>query len=327
MKQLCTTLLAVIAIVSTSYAQNLPLTAGSAYPLTGTLYSTNVDAFRLQGNNTYISGYDNSGTNRTGYLQFNSSGSVALAAENATNIALIGANVGIGTTNPSAKLHIIGPLDGSLSALTIGDASAGNTNVPVGASTGGYNIDFHTWRDIVPEQIGARIRAERINAFLPNSALIQSMDLTFYTSYGAMQSQLTEKMRIKSTGYVGIGTTNPDQMLTVNGTIHSKEVKVDTSIPPPDYVFEPTYKLPQLSELKTYLDANHHLPEMPSAAEMDKNGINLSEMNLKLLKKVEELTLYLIDKDKEIKDLKASQQQQIDVLKAQMQSLQKNLTR
>jgi hypothetical protein len=125
-------------------------------------------------------------------------------------------------------------------------------------------------------------------------------------------------------GNVGIGTNQPDAKLTVNGTIHSKEVKVDTSIPVPDYVFEPTYKLLKLSELKTYLDANHHLPEIPSAAKMEKNGMNLSEMNLKLLKKVEELTLYLIEKDVELKELKTSHQKQIDEIKAQLKLSSKN---
>jgi hypothetical protein len=98
---------------------------------------------------------------------------------------------------------------------------------------------------------------------------------------------------------VGIGTTNPNQKLTVNGTIYSKEVKVDLQVPGPDYVFEPTYQLPSLTEIESYIKANKHLPEVPSAKEMEANGINLSEMNMLLLKKVEELTLYVIELKKE----------------------------
>jgi hypothetical protein len=118
-------------------------------------------------------------------------------------------------------------------------------------------------------------------------------------------------------GNVGIGTTSPDQKLTVNGTIHAKSVVVDTNIPVPDYVFNNDYNLPSLTEIKTYTDKNHHLPGVPAAAELEKNGINLGEMNMMLLKKVEELTLYLIEKDKKEKE----QQKQIDL---QKQRLDKN---
>lgn len=101
-------------------------------------------------------------------------------------------------------------------------------------------------------------------------------------------------------GYLSIGTSTPDEKLTVKGKIHAEEVKVDLSVPGPDYVFNEDYKLIPLSEIQSYIKSNKHLPEVPSAKEMETNGINLSEMNMLLLKKVEELTLYLIVKDKEI---------------------------
>lgn len=96
-------------------------------------------------------------------------------------------------------------------------------------------------------------------------------------------------------GKVGIGTASPDEQLTVNGKVHTKEVRVDLNIPVPDYVFEPAYKLPALDDIKAYIDLNHHLPEISSAAQIKKEGLNLGEMNIMLLKKIEELTLYLID--------------------------------
>lgn len=97
---------------------------------------------------------------------------------------------------------------------------------------------------------------------------------------------------------IGIGTPSPDEKLTVNGTIHSTEVKVTPSVPTPDYVFEPDYKLASLEEIKAYVDKNHHLPEIPSAKEIEKKGISLGDMNMKLLKKIEELTLYLVEQQK-----------------------------
>lgn len=112
-------------------------------------------------------------------------------------------------------------------------------------------------------------------------------------------------------GNIGIGTSltvnNPNgYKLAVNGTIGAKEVKVEnTSTTWPDYVFKKDYKLMPLNELETYLDQNSHLPDVPSASEVEKNGINLGEMDAALLKKVEELTLYMIEQEKRIKALEA----------------------
>ncbi|MNT23552.1 hypothetical protein D3C72_1589730 [compost metagenome] len=104
-------------------------------------------------------------------------------------------------------------------------------------------------------------------------------------------------------GDVGIGTENPDAKLAVNGIIHSKEVKVDLNVPAPDYVFANDYKLRSLQEVENYVKQNSHLPEIPSAKEFGKNGIQLAEMNMALLKKVEELTLYIIQIEKNQKEL------------------------
>ena len=71
------------------------------------------------------------------------------------------------------------------------------------------------------------------------------------------------------------------------------------------------YKLPKLSEVKNYIETNHHLPEIPSAEEMQKEGMNVGELNTKLLQKIEELTLYLIDQQKEIEQLKQQVSTQI----------------
>jgi hypothetical protein len=120
---------------------------------------------------------------------------------------------------------------------------------------------------------------------------------------------------------IGIGTSNPDSRLSVNGTIHSKEVKVDLNITAPDYVFANDYKLRSLQEIESYVKENNHLPEIPSAKEFEKNGINISEMNMNLLKKVEELTLYLIEQNKEINALK-KENNNIEILASKLEKLQ-----
>jgi len=104
-------------------------------------------------------------------------------------------------------------------------------------------------------------------------------------------------------GNVGIGTTIPDQKLTVKGKIHAEEVIVDLNVPVADYVFKPTYKLMPLPEVEQFVKTNSHLPEIPSATEITKNGLSMGEMQNKLLQKVEELTLYAIQQDKSKKEL------------------------
>jgi hypothetical protein len=112
------------------------------------------------------------------------------------------------------------------------------------------------------------------------------------------------KMSILTNGNVGVGTVNPDSKLTVAGNIHAQEVKVTARAGEvPDYVFANDYKLKSLEEVERYIKQNSHLPEIPSAKEIEKNGLMLAEMNLSLLKKMEEMTLYMIEQNKRIKDL------------------------
>jgi hypothetical protein len=96
-------------------------------------------------------------------------------------------------------------------------------------------------------------------------------------------------------GNVGIGTTTipSGYKLAVNGKIIATEIQVETGWA--DFVFEPTYNLMPLNELNTYIQENKHLPEIPTTAEVQENGISVGEMNAKLLQKIEELTLYVIE--------------------------------
>ena len=110
-------------------------------------------------------------------------------------------------------------------------------------------------------------------------------------------------------GNIGIGTLTPRETLSVNGNIRAKQVKVE-SANWPDYVFQKDYQLPSLQEVKAYLNQNNHLPEIPSEQQIAKEGLNLGEMNKLLMKKVEELTLYLIEKDKEVKELQETVKKQ-----------------
>ncbi len=104
------------------------------------------------------------------------------------------------------------------------------------------------------------------------------------------------------TGNVGIGTIDPKgYKLAIAGTAIAESMTVKLQGSWPDYVFKHNYQKPTLSQVKAYINESGHLPEMPSEQQVASEGINLGEMNRLLVKKVEELTLYLFEKDRELK--------------------------
>ncbi len=182
-------------------------------------------------------------------------------------------NVGIGTTSPDAKLVI--------------NAVGNGTNV----------LKLGTERPWVFRQQGTGSSAHLVFKDLSGGKrfIIQAHDgnNAFYFSPSDGKSYFA--------GNMGIGKLTPTAKLHVNGTIISKEIKVE-DVNGSDFVFEPDYNLMPLTEIEAYIKANHHLPEVPSAAEMEANGIELGKMNMLLLQKIEELTLLMIQQQKQIEN-------------------------
>ncbi len=208
-----------------------------------------------------------------------------------------GGNVGIGTASPSAKLDILDvismdhvdnfPAEGSVSE---GDW---NTYIVAGTGTDGRTLRLGTSND---GYTSSEIELQNYNRWDGSKI--------FFKTASASEVSPETRMFINYNGRVGIGTTNPQSKLAVNGTITAKEVEV-TLTGWPDHVFAESYRLRPLDEVETYIKEHNHLPDMPSAAEVEEDGVGLGDMQAKLLQKVEELTLYVIELKKENEAIKA----------------------
>lgn len=204
-------------------------------------------------------------------------------------------NVGIGTTNPTNALSVTTSNNGD--EVNITNSGSGNAVIDYFTSNGGQSYIGQvngTW-----------------GGSLTNPSVFESNKNIAITP---VLNDPSMGISLLTNGNIGIGTTTPDQKLAVNGTIHSKAVLVDLT-GWSDYVFKQGYTLLSLSEVKSYIAQNHHLPDMPPEQEVIKDGINLGEMNKLLTKKVEELTLYLIQQKEETDKRLQSQQQEIEELK------------
>ncbi len=180
-------------------------------------------------------------------------------------------NVGIGTANAQYKLHIRGRDGNSLGQgnLLVQGAGTTTSGIEIGSKSGSGFIQAGTG---YPNNLGTR------PLFINPSG-----------------------------GKVIIGTNvNPSESfaLAVAGKILAEEIKIVLSVPSSDYVFEPDYPLMPLGELEHFVASKKHLPEVPSAEEFSKNGYSIGEMDDLLLRKIEELTLYIIQQQKEIDALK-----------------------
>jgi hypothetical protein len=235
---------------------------------------------------------------------------ISLASEVGISSYMMG-NFGIGTQNPTEKLVVNGNLRVILDQDNLPNKNvAGIVAIGYSGITGAQNWAL---RGVYQHGFGVGNNAD-------------GGDLDVIKSLNG-STILATKTDGTALGYVGIGTTNPTDLLTVAGKIGAREIKVSTNAGA-DFVFEPDYKLPDLNELEKFVKTNKHLPEIPTAKQMVENGVNLGELNIKLLQKVEELTLHLIEKDKQLRDEKAinkKQQQQIDRVITELLTLKKNI--
>lgn len=206
-------------------------------------------------------------------------------------------NVGIGTTSPQAKLDVKGLYYLNRPPLLVDQLS-----------TLGIPADYYL--GIAPTNLSSANNSYMVLNFPTNNAFRIGTNYDGHLANGYYRDIELGRylgdpyLIIKDGGNVGIGTTNPGSFkLAVEGNIGARGVRVTNANPWPDYVFHNNYELKNLYILEEYVKQNNHLPNIPTAQEVKENGIELSEMNAKLLEKIEELTLYIIDLNKKIDKL------------------------
>jgi len=218
--------------------------------------------------------------------------------------------VGIGTTAPKVALDLkelkLGlesqlPAEGSIPEGAFGNYILGNVNTAqrlrMGVSNDGYT---------------------KSEIFLDNGNRVDGT-ISLKTSNSASAGAQT-RLFINGDGNVSIGTTDAKgYRFAVNGDAVFTKIKVKLNNQWPDYVFDKKYTLPSLSNLEQYIADHHHLPNVPSVTEIDTDGIDVSQTQVTLLEKIEELTLYLIEQNKKLE----AQQEQIEEQRRQIRELQK----
>lgn len=210
-------------------------------------------------------------------------------------------NVGIGSVDPQAKLDIYANGYPSMYLTNGYNTGVGQTaGLEFRQQTSG-NLGLST-----NARPGGAIKSIASGAFIAGDGSTYNASLALFSSSAG---SLVENMRLIANGSVGIGTSTPSEKLSVegnitaNGFVKAKKLWV-TQLGWSDYVFNEDYKLRSLSSVESFIKQNKRLPDVPSAKEVQENGISIGDSQALLLKKIEELTLYVIELKKEINQLK-----------------------
>lgn len=220
-----------------------------------------------------------------------------------TGNSYVSGNVGIGTISPTQKLDVNGNLAvGTKSKINISNWSTGYgawidipvvQGTPSGIGSGGQGVN--PWVAY----------AGNANQWFSGAAV---GDICYRNTNGKLLFGNTSGIpaMVISGNKIGIGTTSPQNLLDVKGTIRATRVVVESIDYFPDFVFDKNYHLRPLEDVRKFINTNGHLPEIPSAGEVESNGIDMAQLQIKLLQKIEELTLYIIKQQQQIDELKGT---------------------
>jgi hypothetical protein len=249
--------------------------------------------------------------------------------------------VGIGTTTPDTKLQVVGST--TTSDLIVTDKTTSNSLDVTSNTTTNY-LDVNRTTTTSDLNVYGRTTSSVIDVtgiistpkFIlnddqnpPENGQFLTCDASGLASWVDVPESNPSPWLACGTsdihfseGNVGIGTTNTgDFKLAVNGKILAELIKVVGDVPASDYVFKEDYNLMSLYDLEKFVNKNQHLPEVKSAKEFKEEGYNIGDMDDVLLRKVEELTLYTIEQQKQLD----KQQQVVDLLMKQLIELQEKI--
>ena len=211
-------------------------------------------------------------------------------------------NLWIGSTTGATAASVTQFLYGGGAAnyVRVGVYGSSTTSVATGRTTAGFMVANMPYTLAASASVPwiSNVVIKPVGTITFGSGATLSKTASLYIADASTQGQKNFALFVNNGtnyfgGNVGIGIDNPTEKLEVNGTIHAREVKVNTT-GWPDYVFKNNFRLMPLSLVSDYVNKYHHLPGVPSEKEIAENGLSLGEMNKILTKKVEELTLYLI---------------------------------
>jgi len=201
----------------------------------------------------------------------------------------------------------------TVNQIVAGSSGLNGSTLVAYANPDGVSTDFYLSINSATSYLSFAVRSYLMAGLYSTPTMVSITTQTTTPAGTPINLTINPVMITDASGNIGLNTANPDAnyKLSVNGAIRAKEIKVEAGWA--DYVFDQDYPLMPLREIADYIYANHHLPGVPAAAIIKKNGVNVGETEAVLLKKVEELTLYLIEKDKQLQlqeeRLKALEQQ------------------
>lgn len=269
----------------------------------GMMFSQDIPFDKLYGNSDpvhyYLGHYPVSNSDG---LDINWYGGIKLQTSAGVGMQLLNnGNVGIGTSTPNQKLDVLGNI---LSGAT--NSTEGINALAIRYEDGSIN-NWGSLRSSSSTYMGFGVKANNTGlGWLSSNGTLDWVKTAITLDNEGIKFLMKTNQQIALNSPVTMSEVmkiSPTGNALLQGKFEAKELKV-TLTPTADFVFDEKYNLPKLEEVEKHIKEKKHLPEIASAAQMEKDGVNIGEFQIKLLQKIEELTLYTIEQNKQLNKLR-----------------------
>lgn len=277
------------------------------------------DASGGTGENIGVRGFAQNGSKSVGVYGYAAGAATNWAGHFDAGDVIVDDELGVGTTNPTSKVHIEGATGTTQPVLNVITNYSGSSDVPAvkgtsipnpgygygGDFTGGYRgvygyADGQSYSGQVRGVYGYASGDSGVGTRVGLYGAASNGATNWAGYFGSGNVYMANELRVGSGSFNGaVG-----YKVMIDGKMIAEEVRIQNSSLWPDYVFKDDYQLSSLEEVAAHIESRHHLPGIPSAAEVKENGQHLGEMQIRMMEKIEELTLYLIDLNQELKSVK-----------------------